>query len=98
MGLACNLVHMDASGLLAVMNGHFHAGSSVTVLSAGSPPALLSICQHSATAALGPVLTASAQQWLDRPWNISTSEVYAVLCCDALGIILERIDGPPVPP
>lgn len=59
---ACNLIHMYARRLLAVMDGHFNAGSCIAVLSASCPLPLLSIGQHGTAAVLGSVVTAPAQQ------------------------------------
>ena len=41
---------MYAGGLLAVVNGHFSAGSSVTVFTSMRPGAILCIGQHSCAA------------------------------------------------
>jgi len=56
--LACNLVSVYAGGLLAVVNGHFNAGSSVTVLTSVRPGAVLCIGQHSCAAPPHSVITA----------------------------------------
>ena len=56
--LACNLVSVDAGGLLAVVNGHFNAGSSVTVLTSVRPGAVFCIGQHSCAAPPHSVITA----------------------------------------
>ncbi len=55
--LASYVVHMDACGLLAVMNRHFNASSCVTVLSAICPASVLSIGQHSIATALSSLIT-----------------------------------------